>query len=1028
MDDKTKRKIKSVLTNKGNIPLAVLEQVFELKDTLPVLEERLNTIDTQIKEVGEKIKNPDYSTILNSLTTLQDEIKKKDFRGLKGDKGLDGKNGSDGQDGKKGIDGINGKDGLNGRDGIDGLNGKDGKDGENFDTNIITKLEKKISDVENIAKINSSLPITTMFVNGTRAKNIYFSGATVTYNGDTANVSITSSAGGITTLNTLTASTQTFAVVNATSGANVLDITSATSTHTLTIVGKTLIHPVATSTFEHGVSASSTGLRNTFLGVNAGNSITSSSDNSGLGYNVLTAITSSSGGNTGVGSSVFPVLATANYNTGMGYNVFPLLQTGDSNVGYGVELGNSLVTGTGNILIGRLIASAATSMTSTTIMANAAGTTATSFSNTTLVGSSIGASATGFSNVIGIGSSMLDSITSSSTNTISIGITNLNGLTTGSSNTAIGSSILQSITTQSGNLGIGESIFSGATVAGTFGIGSQIGMNLSNGQESFLIGSTIITGGGSTIVESVAIGKTIFKGDATAITSSFAIGLNILSQDIPYSSLDSVYVGMNLGIASSVNTSSMFFGKNIMTVGSAGQAITSVFIGNDIASIATDPVITDTVVIGAGAGTNLSISTNNTIFGALAGVGLINGTDNLVSGYKTMQGFEGSFNVAIGGQALSSGTGDNNVAIGSSAMLSGSGSDNVIIGNLAEANGVALSKVIAIGQSAGASSSGSITNVILLGSDVKSSTSSASNEMAIGSTADPISRYWFGNGGLSTSGSAVSAITMSPTFAVGTNIAGASWTIGSGAGTGTGAVSSLIFQTPTVGTTGTTVQTLATRLTLDSTAATFTTKLTIPSLASSTTEGDFWKDSTQKSLGAFVDGIKQMVPGVLFTQTADKSVTNTTTETSIVGTGVGGLTLPANFFVAGKTIRITIAGVYSTVAVTGDTVTVKVKYGSTVLTSKATTALVTGGTNLAWEAEVLITCRTTGATGTVQLGGGLTYQIAGAVAVYDELNNGVATTTLDTTASSLLDITVTHSAANASNTVKSLVSSFEVLN
>lgn len=193
-------------------------------------------------------------------------------------------------------------------------------------------------------------------------------------------------------------------------------------------------------------------------------------------------------------------------------------------------------------------------------------------------------------------------------------------------------------------------------------------------------------------------------------------------------------------------------------------------------------------------------------------------------------------------------------------------------------------------------------------------------------------------------------------------------------------------------------------------------------------EGDRWADSTQKTEIAFIDGIKQARLGCLFTQTANKTVSNTTTETSIVGTGVGGLTLPANFFVAGKTIRITMSGVYSTVAVTGDTVTIKVKYGSTVLASKATTALVTGGTNLFWESEILVTCRTTGATGTVQISGGVRYQIAASAIVEDELNNGVATTTLDTTASSLLDVTITHSAADASNTVTSLVSAFEVLN
>lgn len=174
-------------------------------------------------------------------------------------------------------------------------------------------------------------------------------------------------------------------------------------------------------------------------------------------------------------------------------------------------------------------------------------------------------------------------------------------------------------------------------------------------------------------------------------------------------------------------------------------------------------------------------------------------------------------------------------------------------------------------------------------------------------------------------------------------------------------------------------------------------------------------------------GTDMTISGSLFAQTADKSVTNTLTETSIVGTGTGSLTLPANFWTVGRTVRITMSGVYSTVAVTGDTVTIKVKYGSTVIASQATTSLLAGATNLFWWADALITCRSIGASGTVQISGGVTYQtgVSGTI-VENELNNSAGTTTIDTTASALLDVSVTHSAANASNTVKSLVGSFKV--
>lgn len=56
-----------------------------------------------------------------------------------------------------------------------------------------------LEDIERIAKIsadNTALPPTTPFINGKRAKNITFSGATVTHRDDTATVTITGGGGG----------------------------------------------------------------------------------------------------------------------------------------------------------------------------------------------------------------------------------------------------------------------------------------------------------------------------------------------------------------------------------------------------------------------------------------------------------------------------------------------------------------------------------------------------------------------------------------------------------------------------------------------------------------------------------------------------------------------------------------------------------------------------------------------------------------------------------------------------------------
>lgn len=214
-----------------------------------------------------------------------------------------------------------------------------------------------------------------------------------------------------------------------------------------------------------------------------------------------------------------------------------------------------------------------------------------------------------------------------------------------------------------------------------------------------------------------------------------------------------------------------------------------------------------------------------------------------------------------------------------------------------------------------------------------------------------------------------------------------------------------------------------------STTATASMRIDAGTSPTSPNEGDMWSDSTQKAMIAFSDGIKQARPGVIFTQTADQTVTNTVTETTILGTGVGTKTLPANFFVAGKTIRLRVGGIYSTPALATPSLIIKVKYGSTVVATVTTTALLSGATNLAFDGEVLITCRTTGGSGTVMVHGDIEYAtgVAGTIAV-DPLNNAGATTTIDTTASNALDVTVQWDTNTTSRIAKSTVCTIEVLN
>lgn len=124
--------------------------------------------------------------------------------------------------------------------------------------------------------------------------------------------------------------------------------------------------------------------------------------------------------------------------------------------------------------------------------------------------------------------------------------------------------------------------------------------------------------------------------------------------------------------------------------------------------------------------------------------------------------------------------------------------------------------------------------------------------------------------GADINGAAVNQSLLGCNGITGTDKTGGNFTLGSGKGTGAGAVSSLIFQTPTVLGSGTTAQSLATRLTIDSSG------LTIPDahdLLINATTGTKFGQSTSK-LGFF--GTTPIVRAVLATgggATADNIIT-----------------------------------------------------------------------------------------------------------------------------------------------------------
>jgi hypothetical protein len=176
--------------------------------------------------------------------------------------------------------------------------------------------------------------------------------------------------------------------------------------------------------------------------------------------------------------------------------------------------------------------------------------------------------------------------------------------------------------------------------------------------------------------------------------------------------------------------------------------------------------------------------------------------------------------------------------------------------------------------------------------------------------------------------------------------------------------------------------------------------------------------------GVALGTLAAKVPITLFTQTAD-STTTANTLTTLFGTGVGTLTLPANFLIVGRTIMIRLGGYISTADGGAGTKTLTLTLGGVTVASGTSGATFTTVGNAGWEAVATITCRTVGAGGTVIGGGNWSTQIATANpnAVY-----AVATGTAAANTTGTLAIDYKLNNGNGTGAVRTTYALVEVLN
>jgi hypothetical protein len=160
----------------------------------------------------------------------------------------------------------------------------------------------------------------------------------------------------------------------------------------------------------------------------------------------------------------------------------------------------------------------------------------------------------------------------------------------------------------------------------------------------------------------------------------------------------------------------------------------------------------------------------------------------------------------------------------------------------------------------------------------------------------------------------------------------------------------------------------------------------------------------------------------------------TTAETkSLVGTVSGSFTCPPTFMSVGRKLRLKANGVMSTGATAG-TVTFQIKFAGTVIASTGAIAPTISLTNMYWEAEVDIVCRSVGASGTLFVQGkwskmNATTSATTSLITWPIRGNSAdppAAVTVDTTVSSLIDFQSITS--NNLHTITCNMASLEVLN
>jgi hypothetical protein len=187
----------------------------------------------------------------------------------------------------------------------------------------------------------------------------------------------------------------------------------------------------------------------------------------------------------------------------------------------------------------------------------------------------------------------------------------------------------------------------------------------------------------------------------------------------------------------------------------------------------------------------------------------------------------------------------------------------------------------------------------------------------------------------------------------------------------------------------------------------FSSSPTVPNLSAN-------DNSTKVTNSAYVDAgdaavLAQIPQPLRFIQTADATVTNTTTGTSIVGTGGGSQTITASNLSLGRLIKVKGHALLSTDLSSAPTLSLAFFNSSSNAAQTVNSAVTTGMNNAQIEWDFDCTIRSTGGSGTIQIDGnwwvnGQRFPLSTPL-------------TFNTTVSQTFDIRATFGTASTNNTI-----------